>query len=254
MTGPKKKRAVVMIPTYNEAENIAGLIKDILALQVPFDLQILVADDNSPDGTWKIVQGLARHDKRVHLLRRMKRRGRGAGGLDGFRASLDLGADYVVEMDGDFSHRPGHIPALLEAAGRLDLVLGSRFVAGGRDADRSLLRRLITRLVRSFIRSRFRLPVRDVSSGFRVFRRRVLEALDLDDLISVGPSVVLETLYKAHLLGFTIGEVPIVFVDRTRGKTKLSFLTLLETLVMVLQFKRRFAALAAARPTRIRTR
>jgi len=253
MTGPKKKRAVVMIPTYNEAENIAGLIKDILALQVPFDLQVLVADDNSPDGTWRVVQDLARRDKRVHLLRRMKRRGRGAGGLDGFRASLDLGADYVVEMDGDFSHRPNHIPALLEAAGCYDLVLGSRFVSGGRDADRSLLRRLITRLVRGFIRSRFHLPVRDVSSGFRVFRRRVLEALDLDDLISVGPSVVLETLTKAHLLGFTIGEVPIVFVDRARGKTKLSFLTLLETLVMALQFKRRFAPLAAARPPKKRT-
>jgi len=253
MAGPKKKRAVVMIPTYNEAENIAELVRDILALQVPFDLQVLVADDNSPDGTWKIVQGLARRDRHVHLLRRMKRRGRGSGGIDGFKASLNLGADYVVEMDGDFSHRPCHIPALLEAAGRADVVLGSRFIKGGRDADRSLLRRFITWLVRRFVRSQFSLPVRDVSSGFRVFRRRVLEALDLDDLISVGPSVVLETLTKAHLLGFSIGEVPIVFVDRTRGKTKLSFLTLLETLVMAFQFKKRFAPLAAARPTKMRT-
>jgi dolichol-phosphate mannosyltransferase len=253
MTGSKKQRVVVMIPTYNEAENIAGLIKDILALQVPYDLQVLVADDNSPDGTWKIVQGLARRNRRVHILRRMKRRGRGAGGIDGFRESLRRGADYVVEMDGDYSHQPGHIPALLQAAGGYDLVLGSRFIAGGRDADRSLLRRLITRLVRAFIRSRFHLPVRDVSSGFRVFRRRTLEALDLDDLVSVGPSVVLETLYKAHLLGLAIGEVPIVFVDRTRGKTKLSCLTLLETLVMAFQFKRRFAPLAAARTAKKRT-
>jgi dolichol-phosphate mannosyltransferase len=247
MIRTKKKRAVVMIPTYNEAENIAGLVQEILALRVPFDLQVLVADDNSPDGTWKIVQGLARRDKRVHLLRRLKRRGRGAGGIDGFKESLRLGAEAVVEMDGDFSHRPCHIPSLLEASDRYDLVLGSRFVAGGRDADRSPVRRFITWLVRGFIRSRFRIPVHDVSSGFRVFRRRVLEALDLDDLISVGPSVVLETLYKTYLLGFRVGEEPIVFVDRTRGKTKLSFLTLLETLVMALQFRRRFAALAAAR-------
>jgi len=247
MTRPPKKRVVVMIPTYNEAENIAGLIKEILALRLSFDLQVMVADDNSPDGTWKIVQGLARRDKRVHLLRRMKRRGRGAGGIDGFKASLELGADTVVEMDGDFSHQPGHIPSLLEAAQNYDLLLGSRFVAGGRDADRSFLRRFITWLVRAFIRSRFGLPVRDVSSGFRIFRRRVLEALDLDDLISVGPSVVLETLYKTFLLGFRVGEAPIIFVDRTRGKTKLSFLTLLETLVMALQIRKRFAPLAAAR-------
>jgi dolichol-phosphate mannosyltransferase len=253
MSGQKKKSVVVMIPTYNEAENIAPLVRDILALPLPFDLHVLVADDNSPDGTWKIVQGLGRRDRHIHLLRRMKRRGRGAGGIDGFKASLDLGADYVVEMDGDFSHRPCHIPALLEAAGRYDVVLGSRFIKGGRDADRSLLRRFVTWLVRRFVRSQFRLPVRDASSGFRVFRRRVLEALDLDDLISVGPSVVLETLYKAHLLGFRIGEAPIVFVDRTRGKTKLSFLTLLETLIMAFQFKKRFATLAAARRAKNRT-
>lgn len=243
----KRHRAVVMIPTYNEAENIAGLTKEILALDVPFDLRVLVADDNSPDGTWRTVQRMAARDRRVRLLRRLKRRGRGAGGIDGFKAALDLGADFIVEMDGDFSHRPIHIPALLDAVGRADLVIGSRFVKGGRDADRSLWRRAVTWGVRRFIRRLFRVPVRDVSSGFRVFRRRLLEALDLDDLISTGPSVVLETLYKAHLLGFTLGEVPIVFVDRVRGRTKLDFLTLLETLVMALKFKKRYAPLTARR-------
>lgn len=252
----RRPRVAVMIPTYNEAENIARLLRDVLALDVPFDMRVLVADDNSPDGTWRIVAKTAAVDRRVRLLRRMKRRGRGAGGIDGFKACLDLGADLVVEMDGDFSHRPAHIPALLEAAGRYDLVLGSRFVRGGRDADRSIFRRMITWTVRRFIRSLFGVPVEDVSSGFRVFSRRLLEALDLDDLVSVGPSVVLETLYKAHLLGFSMGEVPIIFVDRVRGKTKLDMLTLVETLVMALKFKKRFAPLAARRaaPKKIRPR
>jgi len=238
MTDAKRKRVVVMIPTYNEAENIGDLVREILALKTSDDLQVVVADDNSPDGTWRVVEDLARSDPRVHLLRRMERRGRGSGGIDGFKAALELGADLVVEMDGDFSHQPRFIPGLVAAADRFDLVLGSRFVAGGRDADRSLLRRLITFAARKFIRWTFRVPVKDVSSGFRVFRREVLEALDLDALLSTGPSVVLETLYKAHLQGFKIGEVPIDFVDRTRGQTKLNARTLVRTLMMALKFKR----------------
>lgn len=245
MANADLKRIVVMVPTYNEAENIGDLVREILALKIPDDLHVLVADDNSPDGTWRIVEDLARSEPRVHLLRRLKRRGRGAGGIDGFKAALDLGAALVVEMDGDFSHQPKFIPDLVAAAARCDLVLGSRFVKGGRDADRGLLRRFITFGVRHFIRRTFRVPVGDVSSGFRCFRRDVLQALDLDDLLSTGPSVVLETLYKAHLLGFHIGEVPIVFVDRTRGKTKLNALTLVETLVMALKFKRLYRKPAA---------
>jgi len=241
MRAAQHPRVVAMIPTYNEAENIRDLVAAILALPVEGGLEVLVADDNSPDGTSAIVEDMAAADPRVHLLRRLKRRGRGAGGIDGFKAALNLGADLVVEMDGDFSHQPRFIPGLI-AAREFELVLGSRFVKGGRDADRGLIRRFITVLVRLFIRSRFRIPVRDVSSGFRCFRREVLEALDLDDLISTGPSVVLETLYKAHLLGFRIGEIPIEFVDRTKGRTKLNALTLVETLVMALKFKRMYTA------------
>lgn len=240
MSAAPHPRVVAMVPTYNEAENIRDLVAAIRALPVAGGVEVLVADDNSPDGTAAIVREMAAADAGVHLLLRLKRRGRGAGGIEGFKAALGLGADLVVEMDGDFSHQPRFIPDLVAAAAGLDLVLGSRFVKGGRDADRGLVRRFITLLVRVFIRRRFRMPVRDVSSGFRCFRREVLEALDLDDLISTGPSVVLETLYKAHLLGFRIGEVPIEFVDRTRGKTKLSALTLVETLVMALKFKRMY--------------
>lgn len=238
MTGLRRNKIVVMIPTYNEAENIAPLIREILALPFSADLSVVVADDDSPDGTGRIVEEMSRTDLRVHALIRKKKRGRGAGGIDGFKAALALGPDFVVEMDGDFSHRPAHIPELVAAMDRFDLVLGSRFVKGGKDADRGFVRRIVTFFVRRFIRRKFRIPVEDPSSGFRSFRREVLEALDLDDLISVGPSVVLETLYKAHLKGFRIGEVPIVFVDRTAGKTKLSLLLLFETLLMALKFKK----------------
>ncbi|MBM3293349.1 MAG: glycosyltransferase [Candidatus Aminicenantes bacterium] len=240
--GPRPPRVVAMIPTYNEAENIGDLVAAVLALALPADLHVLVADDDSPDGTGRIVEAMAAADPRVHALVRRKRRGRGAGGIAGFKASLALGADLVVEMDGDFSHQPRHIPELLAASGGADLVLGSRFVPGGRDAERGLHRRLITLVVRTYIRRLYRLPVRDVSSGFRCFQRRVLEAVDLDDLISVGQSVVLEILYKTHLLGFSIREVPIEFVDRKRGRTKLDFLALLETLLMAVKFKKRYAA------------
>jgi dolichol-phosphate mannosyltransferase len=236
-----RQSVVVMIPTYNEAENIAPLVREILGLPLGEELAVLIVDDDSPDGTAVEAARLAQADARVRLLLRTKRRGRGAAGIDGFKEALRLGADFVIEMDGDGSHRPVHIPALLEAARAADLVLGSRFVRGGRDNDRAWLRRLITLLVRSFIRRRFRLDVRDVSSGFRCFRRATLEKIDLDDLISVGPSVVLETLYKAHLAGCAIVETPIVFIDRKHGKTKLGALTLLDTLLMTLRFTKRYA-------------
>jgi dolichol-phosphate mannosyltransferase len=243
-----RRRIVVMIPTYEEAENIADLVRDILALPLDAGLSVLVVDDDSPDGTGRIAEAMGREDGRVRSLIRKKRRGRGAAGLDGFKAALALGPDLVVEMDGDLSHPPRTIPDLVAAVDHYDVVLGSRFVPGGRDADRSLGRRSLTFLVRLFIRRKFRIPVKDVTSGFRCFRREVLEAVDLDDCISVGPSVVLEVLYKAFLRGYRIGEVPIVFVDRKRGKTKLDLLTLIETLVAALRIRRRYGPAPESSP------
>ena len=237
----RRPRVVAMVPTYNERENIGDLIQAILALPMPdYDVHVLVADDNSPDGTGTYVEELSKTEPRAHALIRLKRHGRGSGGIDGFKAALALGADWVVEMDGDFSHQPKFIPDLVAAASRHDLVIGSRFVLGGRDADRGIHRRFITFCVRAFIRRLYTIEVKDVSSGFRCFRRAVLEAVDLDDLISVGQSVVLEILRKTQLQGFSIAEVPIVFIDRTRGQTKLDFLALLETLLMAVKFKRRY--------------
>ncbi|MFC2165148.1 polyprenol monophosphomannose synthase [Acidobacteriota bacterium] len=234
------KQIVVMIPTYNERENIVDLIQEILALKLDTNVSILVADDNSPDGTGELVQQLASKDERIRVLKRMKRRGRGTGGIDGFKEALKLQPDFIIEMDGDFSHQPKFIPDLLAKADEYDLVIGSRFVKGGKDQDRNLIRRFITFLARNFVRRQFHIPVQDVSSGFRCFKREVLEAVDLDDCISVNPSIVLEILYKAHLLDFTMTEVPIKFIDRTRGKTKLNFVILLDTLLMALLFKKRY--------------
>lgn len=231
---------VIMIPTYNERENIGQLIQDVLALSLVQDLVILVVDDDSPDGTAEVVAEIARDDVRVQIISRQEARGRGLAGIEGFKRALDLGANTIIEMDGDGSHLPSHIPSLLEGVFENDLVLGSRFVAGGKDADRSSFRRLITFLVRRFIRRLFGIPAEDVSSGFRCFRREVLERIGLDSLMSTGPSIVLEILYKAHRLGFTIGEVPIVFVDRTKGRTKLTPLTLWKTLLMSLRIKRKY--------------
>jgi dolichol-phosphate mannosyltransferase len=241
------KKVVVMIPTYNEAENIQPLVREILALPVHEEMSVLVVDDNSPDGTGAQAEKLSSADPRVHALIRTKRRGRGAAGIDGFKAALALQPDYVVEMDGDFSHQPRFIPDFLKEIGQCDVVIGSRFVRGGRDADRNLVRKAITFLARNFVRRKFHTPVRDVSSGFRCFTRSILEKVDLDDMISVGPSVVLEILYKLSLLEARICEVPITFIDRKQGKTKLSGLTLLETLMMVLRFKRQYPRPPASR-------
>jgi dolichol-phosphate mannosyltransferase len=159
-------------------------------------------------------------------------------------------------MDADFSHSPRFIPALLAAVAGgadnqvvADVAIGSRFVAGGSDSDRSLVRRAITWCVRRFIRRRFHTPVRDVSSGFRLFRRGVLERIDLDDLISVGPSIVLEILYKLQLLRATIVEVPIEFVDRRAGTTKLSALTLVETLLMAVKLPKYYGPVPSGERT-----
>jgi dolichol-phosphate mannosyltransferase len=231
----------VMVPTYNEAENIADLARAIRGLPLPgYDVHVVVADDNSPDGTGRIVAEMGQADPHIHALVRTKRRGRGSGGIDGFKAALALGADFVVEMDGDFSHQPKYIPGLLAALETHDMALGSRFIKGGKDANRGPHRRLITLCVRTFIRRLYKVKIRDVSSGFRAYRRAVLEAVDLDDLISVGQSIVMEILRKVDLLGFSVVEVPIVFIDRTKGQTKLDFLALLETLLMAVKFKKRY--------------
>lgn len=230
-------KTYVMIPTYNERENIGSLIREIVNLKIS-DLHILVVDDNSPDGTAEVVKNLSKKDPEVELLLRTTERGRGSAGIAGFKYALDHGADCVIEMDADFSHHPKYIPSMLDAIQNADMVIGSRFISGGEDVNRGIIRKVITILAGIYVRVLLGLKIKDVSSGYRCFKRKVLEAIELDSIISTGPSIVSEVFYRAHLKGFSLHEIPIKFEDRTHGQTKLNYKILMKTLLMVIKFKR----------------
>lgn len=218
-------KTVVTVPTYNESENVVPLLSAIEALGVP-GLEVIVVDDASPDGTAERVTDFARHHPFADVIDRTGPRGRGRAGRDGFLAALARGADFIVEMDGDLSHDPRYIPDLLAAAERHDVVLGSRFVAGGSDTDRARWRRLLTLAANAYIRIVLRTSVRDANSGFRCFRRTALEAIDPATLRSPGPAIVQEVLFRAHRRGLRIHEIPVIFCDRERGDSKLGWLEL----------------------------
>jgi dolichol-phosphate mannosyltransferase len=229
-------KTCIIIPTYNEAENIEYLIKEILKLNI-FGLMIAVVDDDSPDGTGQIADRLAKEDPRIKVLHRFKDRGRGRAGIEGFKFALAEGADFILEMDADLSHQPRYIPLMLEHSREYDIVLGSRFVEGGKDVERGLIRQMTTRLARAFINMTLGLGIKDPTSGFRCFRRKVLESIEPDTLVSTGPSILEEILYKAVRKGFSVYEMPIAFEDRKKGETKLNLPTLLKTLYMVYRFR-----------------
>ena len=222
-----------MIPTYNERENIQKLIKEILK----YNVDILVVDDNSPDGTGELVKNIAKKNKKVHLLLRTKNRGRGLAGIAGFKYAINNKYDYIIEMDADFSHDPRYILNFLKKMGEADVVLGSRAVKGGKQIGRSAIRRMITKLANFYIRAIFGLRVKDCNSGYRCFHRKVLEAINLDKFISKGPSIVQEVLYRVHLKGFKIEEIPIVFVERKKGSSKLGPKQLWKGYTMVLKLR-----------------
>ncbi|HBE72629.1 MAG TPA: dolichyl-phosphate beta-D-mannosyltransferase [candidate division Zixibacteria bacterium] len=222
---------MVMVPTYNEAENIERLAHEVFR-HAP-EVEMLIVDDNSPDGTGRIADRLVAENPRVHVLHRKKMRGRGLAGIAGLRYALGWGAEAVVEMDADFSHDPKHLPQLIGGLSRADVVLGSRFVPGGADMGRGWLRHSITVLANRYIRLVLGIGIQDCTSGYRAFRREVLEAIDVDTLISRGPAIVQELLYSSLLSGFSVMEVPIVFVDRQRGVSSFNLRIMLEGFLMV---------------------
>ncbi len=226
----------VMIPTYNEKENIAILINKILSLKIK-NLHIVVADDNSPDGTWEIVEQISKRNKNIHLLLRKTDRGRGSAGRDGFIYCLNHGADVIVEMDADMSHDPKYIPGMISGLKDADLVLGSRRLKGSKEVGRGIIRKIITLGANLYITLMLGIRVKDCNSGFRCFKRKVLEAISLEKLESKGPAIVQEVLFKAHLKGFKIKEIPITFVNRTKGKSKLGIKQLANGYFMVLRLK-----------------
>jgi dolichol-phosphate mannosyltransferase len=224
-------KAMVMVPTYNEAANIERLVGEIFR-HVP-RVDVLVVDDNSPDGTGRIADRLAEGNPQLHVLHRKKLRGRGLAGIAGLRYALNWGAEAIVEMDADFSHDPKYLPELVSGLEQADVVLGSRFVPGGADVGRGFLRHAITVFANWYIRLVLGIRIRDCTSGYRAFRREVLEAIDVDTMISRGPAIVQEILYSSLLSGFTVKEVPIVFVDRQRGSSSFNLRIMFEGFMMI---------------------
>jgi dolichol-phosphate mannosyltransferase len=222
-------KTMIMVPTYNEAQNLERLTSQIFSFSPGVD--ILVVDDNSPDGTGRIADELAARNPRVHVLNRTK--GRGLAGIAGLRYALNWGAEAVVEMDADFSHDPKYLPALLDGLNEADVVLGSRFVPGGADVGRGFIRHAITVFANWYIRMVLKINIRDCTSGYRAFKRAVLETVDVDTLISRGPAIVQELLYSSLLSGFRVKEIPIVFIDRQRGNSTFNFRIMYEGFVMI---------------------
>jgi dolichol-phosphate mannosyltransferase len=232
-------KIMATIPTYNERENIRELIERILALGD--NIELVVADDDSPDGTWQVVEEMSQSNQSVHLLHRKKNKGRGCAGKDAFHFAFNSGADLIIEMDGDLSHDPRFIPSLIEHSKTFDVVIGSRYIAGGKDLRASFSRRLVSRVSNWYSRKLLGLNVLDCNSGFRCFRRKVFESVDPLSLKSTGPSIVHELLYKSFKNGYSIGEAPIEFIDRKHDESKLTFKRLLNGLLMVYKIRRGLA-------------
>lgn len=214
------ERILLVVPTYNEKENLPLLVSAIFQ-QVP-RAEVLVVDDNSPDGTGVLADELAAADPRIHVLHRKGKEGLGKAYVAGFHWALENRYDLIFEMDCDFSHRPEHLPEFLAAAADADVVLGSRYIPGGGTEGWGLSRKMISGGGNLYARTVLGLPYRDLTGGFKCFRRKVLESLDLDHLFSTGYCFQIELTTRAHKKGFRIKEVPILFPDRTRGASKMS--------------------------------
>lgn len=232
-------KILVTLPTYNEAGNIEVLTQELLALDPGVD--VLVVDDNSPDGTWQLVDQMAASEPRIHLIHRVTERGRGTAGLAAFVFARDHQYDAAVEMDADFSHNPRFVPSLLEPlqAGSADVVVGSRLVAGGGETGRHGMRRLITLGANLYIRLLLKLPVKDCTTGFRTFNRKALQAIPWERLQARGPEIVQEVLLEARRAGLRIIERPILFEERRAGESTFNWKIMARSFAYVWKNRRR---------------
>ncbi|HEY6584563.1 MAG TPA: polyprenol monophosphomannose synthase [Gaiellaceae bacterium] len=217
----------VCLPTFNEHENLEAMVAALRGV-LPPDGIVLVIDDNSPDGTGEIADRLAAEHEWVRVLHRERKEGLGPAYIAGFERALELGADLIFEMDCDFSHSPDDVPRLAAAAEDCDLAIGSRYVVGGGTRNWGLLRRVISRGGSLYAQLLLGVPVRDLTGGFKCYRRKVLETIDLESIHSKGYAFQIETTYRTIRAGFRIVEVPIVFVDRQVGGSKMSRTIVLE--------------------------
>ena len=221
--------ALVIVPTYNERANLPVLVAGLMAHP---NVRVMVVDDQSPDGTGELADQLAReHPGRIEVMHRTARRGLGRSYIDGIKKAVHERVDVICQMDADLSHDPAHLPDLIAATDRADVVIGSRYVAGGAIRNWPMRRRLLSRFANMYIRSVTRLSARDCTSGYRCWRRETLASLPLDRFISDGYSFLVEMLFVAARRGARIGEVPITFVERREGESKLSRAVLFESAI-----------------------
>jgi dolichol-phosphate mannosyltransferase len=229
----RQDSTLIVIPTYNEAENIEAMISAIQALDAGFDL--LIVDDNSPDGTGEIVEGLIKELPGIHILHRPGKLGLGTAYVAGFRWALERGYAHILEMDCDFSHHPRYLPTFLDQIGHADLVIGSRYVTGGGTANWSLLRKFISGGGNTFARMMLRLKTRDCTGGFRCYRREIIEQIPWEALQLQGYGFQVGAVYYAERMGAKVAEFPILFEDRRMGASKMSSHIVWEAFVFVLR-------------------
>ena len=227
-------KATVVIPTYNERDNIQWLINEILTLDQPMD--IIIVDDNSPDGTGVLADALAaEHSERVQVIHRPAKLGLGTAHIAGFKLALSQGANRILSMDADFSHHPRYIPAMLGKSQEMHLVIGSRYVRGGGTRFCSWKRRALSLGANIFAKLALGLPARDCTAGFRCYHSDVLLSINLDDIFSNGYSFLIEMIYRTKNQGWRVGEVPIIFEDRRHGISKISRREILAAMNTVLR-------------------
>lgn len=231
----KYNKIMAMVPTYNESANIIPLIDELLSIAP--EMEVVVVDDNSPDGTWKLVKARAEQSSRVHLVHRTDEKGRGSAGIAGFKYAVNAGAELIVEMDADFSHNPKYISEFLKVIDSCDIVIGSRLIKGGGETGRNFFRTMITFFANTYIRTVLGLPLKDCTSGYKMFKRHVLESIELDKMISNGPAIVQEVLYSCRKKGFRFKEVPILFEERRAGQSTFNAKIMLQGLTSVLKFR-----------------
>lgn len=227
--------AIVILPTYNERENLHLLLPAILDIDPGLD--VLIVDDNSPDGTGDQADEIASRESRIKVLHRAGKYGLGTAYVAGFGYALGLNYDYIVEMDADFSHRPEDLPYLLAAAANADVVVGSRNVPGGRTVGWHWIRRCVSRGGSMYARLLLRLPIKDCTSGFKCFSRSALASLDLEHLLSNGYAFQVEVNHACHKAGLTFAEVPITFPERSAGKSKMTAGIAFEAALLVLRLR-----------------
>jgi len=221
---------VVVVPTYNEKENIRLLAEGILSHP---GFRLLIVDDGSPDGTGAVAEELARkHPGRIEVMHRTGARGLGLSYIDGLRRALESGADLIFQMDADLSHNPEHLPAMAEAAADYDVVIGSRYLTGVSVVNWPLHRIFLSAFANRYVRAVTRISVTDCTSGFRCWRREALSRLPLDSMVSNGYAFIVEMLFEASRRGCRIGEVPIIFIERRQGQSKVSGRVLAESLIV----------------------